>query len=357
MKIAFVTDTHFGARNDAASFLEYFSNFFDNIFFPYLDEHKIDTVIHLGDIVDRRKFINFNTLNVLKSTFLEPIRERNIDFHCIIGNHDIPYRNTNKINALKELYEGTNVPNIQYYWEPVEKTFGGCDMLFLPWINKENYEQSLAAVNETKAQVCLGHLEIQGFEMLRGVKNDHGLSRDIFNRFELVCSGHFHHKSHDSNIHYLGSPYEIFWSDYNALRGFHIFDTVTRELEFIRNPYRIFHKLVYNDEGKTVDQIVKDTQYDQYKNTYIKVIVQEKTNPYAFDLMLDKLYKADCVHISIVDDHKHLDRQPDEEIINEAEDTMTILTKFVNNLNFEGDNSKLNILMRDLYNEASKIEV
>ena len=31
-------------------------------------------------------------------------------------------------------------------------------------------------------------------------------------------------------------------------RGFHIlFDTETRELEFIQNPYEMFHKIYYDD--------------------------------------------------------------------------------------------------------------
>lgn len=356
MKIAIVTDTHFGARSDAVSFLDYFSKFYDNVFFPYLDKHRIDTILHLGDIVDRRKFINYVTLNRLKDKFLTPIIERNIDFHCIVGNHDIPYRNTNEINALRELFEGMNVPNINCYWEPKELSFDGCDILMMPWINRQNYDDSLQAMVDTKAQICMGHFEISGFEVMRGVKHDHGMESDLFNKFEVVCSGHFHHRHTKGNIHYLGSPYEIFWSDYNDSRGFHVFDTDTRELEFIQNPNRIFYKIVYNDENKSVDDAV-NYSFQEYADTYVKVIVQEKTNPYAFDLFMDKLYKADPINVSIVDDHKHLDKQPDEEIVNEAEDTLTILTKFVDNLQFDGDNSQLNTLIRELYHEASTLEV
>jgi DNA repair exonuclease SbcCD nuclease subunit len=351
-----ITDSHFGARSDAVSFLDYFSKFYDNVFFPYLDKHGIDTILHLGDIVDRRKFINYVTLNRLKDKFLTPIIKRNIDFHCIVGNHDIPYRNTNDINALRELFEGMNVPNINCYWEPKELSFDGCDILMMPWINRQNYDDSLQAMVDTKAQICMGHFEISGFEVMRGIKHDHGMDSNLFNKFELVCSGHFHHRHTKGNIHYLGSPYEIFWSDYNASRGFHVFDTETRELEFIQNPNRIFYKIVYNDENKSLEEAV-NYDFQEYVDTYVKVIVQEKTNPYAFDLFMDKLYKADPINVSIVDDHKHLDKQPDEEIVNEAEDTLTILTKFVDNLQFEGDNAQLNTLIRELYNEASTIEV
>ena len=356
MKIALITDTHWGARSDAISFLDYFSKFHDNIFFPYLEKHGIKTIIHLGDIVDRRKFINYVTLNRCKSHFFEPIKKLGIEFHCITGNHDIPYRNTNEINAMKELFEGMNVPNINYYWEPATVNFDGFDIHLMPWINRSNYDICLQSMVDTSAQVCFGHFEFAGYEVMRGVKHEHGMDPNLFNKFELVCSGHFHHKHSKRNITYLGSPYEIFWSDYNDDRGFHIFDTDTRELEFIRNPYRIFNKIVYNDENKKLEDAI-DFDFSVYTDTYVKVIVQQKTNPYAFDLFMDKLYKVDPTNVSVVDDHKHLDKQPDEEIINEAEDTLTILTKFVDNLNFDGDNAQLNTLIKDLYHEASSIEV
>ena len=61
MKIALVTDTHFGARNDHDHFNTYFYKFYEDIFFPYLKEHNIKTCIHLGDVMDRRKFVSYKT--------------------------------------------------------------------------------------------------------------------------------------------------------------------------------------------------------------------------------------------------------------------------------------------------------
>ena len=69
MKIALITDTHFGARNDSEVFNDYFFKFYDNTFFPYLEEHNIKHCIHLGDITDRRKFINFKTLQKFRHDF------------------------------------------------------------------------------------------------------------------------------------------------------------------------------------------------------------------------------------------------------------------------------------------------
>lgn len=356
MKIALITDTHWGARNDSLAFLEYFHKFYDNIFFPYLEREGIQTILHLGDIVDRRKYINYTVLNRLKSSFLTPIMNAGIDLHVIIGNHDVPFRNTNEINSMNELLGGYGFDKINYYPDPITVNFDGCDMCLLPWINRSNYSQSMEEIKNTKAQVVMGHLEIEGFLLMRGVMNDHGLHSSLFDRFDVVCSGHFHHKHTKKNVTYLGSPYEIFWSDYNDNRGFHIFDTETRELEFVKNPYHIFKKHVYEDTDKTMDQLT-DIDYSLFKDCYVKVIVQTKTNPYAFDLLLDKLYKSDPAHVSIVDDHKHLDQKPDEEIFSETEDTLTILTKYVDNLEFDGDNKALNSLLRNLYQEAQHVEI
>ena len=104
MKIALITDTHWGARGDSLTFLNYFRKFYDNVFFPYLEEHNIKTLIHLGDVVDRRKFINFKILNDLRTNFIERLWKMGVDTHIIIGNHDTFHKNTNELNSLQEIF-------------------------------------------------------------------------------------------------------------------------------------------------------------------------------------------------------------------------------------------------------------
>ena len=74
MKVILITDQHIGARNDNLSFVKYFKKFYDEVFFPYIDKHDITTIINLGDMFDRRKYVNFNTLHFTKETWLEPLR-------------------------------------------------------------------------------------------------------------------------------------------------------------------------------------------------------------------------------------------------------------------------------------------
>ena len=353
MKIAIINDTHWGARNDSQQFLDYFKKFVDNIFLPYIDENKIDTVIHLGDIVDRRKYINYVTLRHLKDNLIQPLLKRQIDLHVIIGNHDVPYKNTNDINSMAELFDKHSV---RYYSEPEMVTFDYTDILFVPWINTSNYAKSLDMIKNTKAQICMGHLEIAGCTLMRGITSDHGISIDTFKHFDTVLSGHFHTKSTSSNVHYLGTQYELTWSDYQDPKGFHVFDTKTREIEMIRNPYRMFHKVFYDDVKNTSDEILhKD--YSMYGNTYVKVITQEKENPYTFDLFMDKLYQENPIAVQIVDDHLNLHLEGDDDLINQTQDTVTILSNYIENMETSVPKKRLDNLMRTLYNEALYMEV
>jgi hypothetical protein len=224
----------------------------------------------------------------------------------------------------------------------------------MPWINSENYENSMATAADTKATVMMSHLELAGFEMYRGAVNDHGLSHKVFDKFDIVCSGHFHHKSSKDNIHYLGSPYEMTWSDYNDDRGFHIFDTEEKSLTYIKNPYRMFYKVFYDDTEKTEQEIL-DQDFSYIKDTYVKVVVKQKSNPYVFDVFVDKLNLHLPAHLQIVEDNFNLDIEDDSDIINEAEDTVSIIKKYISNLNL--DNAKpVENLFYELYHDALSIE-
>jgi len=353
MKIALITDTHWGVRNDSKSFLDFFDLFYNDVFFPYLEKHNIKDIIHLGDIVDRRKFISYITLRRFKDTFINRVTKDGYNLDVLIGNHDVPYKNSNEINSMAELFDQHDV---KYYSEPTTKNYDGCDILLMPWINNENYGRAMKAMDETSAQVLFGHLEVAGCLMMRGMTNEHGMNISDFDKFDLVASGHFHHKSLTKNIHYLGCPYELTWSDYQDAKGFHIFDTDTRELEFILNPYSMFHKIFYSDDDKQLEDLV-NIDFSPYKNTYVKVVKNSVNNPYWFDKFMDELIKAEPINIQVVEDHLNLNLDDDEDLVNEAEDTLTILSKHINGMGDTVPKKELDFLMRSLYNEALQLEI
>ena len=185
--------------------------------------------------------------------------------------------------------------------------------------------------------------------------NDHGFDPKLFDKFDTVFSGHFHHKSSRGNIHYLGAPYEMTWSDYDDPRGFHIFDTKTRELTFVKNPNRIFHKIFYNDDELTIEDVMT-LDFSVYKNCVIKVITKTKNNPHLFDVFIEKLEKAGVADLQAVEDHLNLNLELDDDIVEEAEDTLSILNKFVTQIADKNNHKNLSKLLKDLYDEALTVE-
>lgn len=354
MKIALIADTHWGVRNDNIAFLDNSKIFLDNVFFPYLKNNEIKTVVHLGDLVDRRKYTNTYSAFRLRTDFLEPLANGGYDVHMIVGNHDTYFKNTNSVNALQELVASSYPFNI-YDTVPTEVEFGDTTVLMIPWICEDNRKVSYDKINSTKAQIAMGHLEISGFEMYRGSIVSHGDDRNNFSRFDLVFSGHYHHKSSDGAIFYLGSHGEFTWSDFDDPKGFHIFDTETRSLTFIENPYKMFKKIWYNDADENF--VNSKIDYTQYKNCIVKIIVQNKENFYWFDKFVDNVQNVNPIDLQIVEDHMNLYLEEDQDIIDEAESTIDIFNKYIETVeNKSVDKKKLQAKINELYNEALAIE-
>ena len=354
MKIALVTDQHFGARNDSQKIAQHMKQFYDNVFFPEIDKRGIDTVINLGDTFDRRKYISFTSLKSAREMFFQPLADRGIHLHVMVGNHDSVYKNTLEVNSIDLLLE--EFDNITTYVQPDVVEFDGSKIMFVPWICDANEEQTFVMADKTDAQMLLGHLELSGYEMNKHVVIDHGISDKWLKKFDLVCSGHYHHKSCHGNVNYLGTGYEITWSDYDDQKGFHILDTDTRTIEFVPNPHVLFHKVWYDDTDLDMAGLLEQTtSFTDYENKIVKVIIKTKDNPTLFDVFIEKLEQVNPMQVQVVQDHLHLDLEDDEDIIDEAEDTLTILNNYVDNLEIKNEKVDLQSLLRALYDEALQV--
>jgi len=347
VKIALINDTHFGARGDSQLFFDYFMKFFDDVFFPYLKENDIKTVIHAGDLMDRRKFVNFNILNQIRTRFINKLKNEGIELHCILGNHDVYYRNTNTVNSIRELFGN----ELNLYETPTIVNFDGLDIALLPWINKENHQDSVKFIETASAPILIGHLELQGYDVMRGVKfNSGGMNPKIFNRYEKVLSGHFHCRQEKENIYYMGTQYQITFADLNEIKGFHVLNTDDREVTFIKNPHKMFHTVHYSDENGVPEL----DSYNHLKDSYVKLFVEHKEHPYGFDRFMDKLYDAGVAKITVVEDLINSEWTK-EEMVDLAQDTVTIINNEINGMDEVKDKDKMKRLIKDLYMESLDI--
>jgi Calcineurin-like phosphoesterase len=345
MKIALITDQHFGVRKGHKLYFDYYKKFYTDVFFPELKKRNISIVIDLGDTFDNRKSIDFLSLAKSKEMFYEPIKNMGIKIHMLVGNHTAFYKNTNEINTPELLLK--EYQNIVTYREVTDIELDGLQITMLPWINSENEKKVMHHIGQSKAKVLFGHLELNGFVAHAGHTFEGGLDRAIFSKYRKVFSGHFHHKSTQENVTYLGNPYQLYWNDYGESRGFHIFDTKTGELEFIKNPYSIFIKLYYNDSNEDYSNY----DFSYFKDCYVKVYVQQKSDSYTFDKVIQNLYDVGAHEIKVIEDTY----SPEEEDGNiETEDTLSLLQSYLDEVNYN-DISSVKNTIKNLYLEALEI--
>ena len=343
MKILLITDQHFGVRNDNLYFVEHYKKFYSKIVIPFLKASGIKEIINLGDTFDKRRSINYMSLEAAKEMWFDPVKELGCKMTALIGNHDIYYKNTLRINSPEELLGGYDIDVID---EPTTRNYDGTDILFLPWICDENYDRTLRSITESTAPVCMGHLELNGFEAHPGHVMDHGIDMNIFSKFTKVFSGHYHTKSNRNNCYYLGNPYQLYWNDYAQKRGFHVFDTETLRTTFYRNPFDTFHKLYYNNG------VVLPSE-EEIKGTFVKLIVEDKGDYAKFDYCVRKLQDIGLADLKIIED-LGVEIEDGSSVV-ETEDTMTLLDNYIDDIDLKVSKSNIKNIMRSLYMEASEL--
>jgi len=345
MKVAIITDQHFGFKKGSKLYLDYFQKFYDEIFFPKIEELGIKIVLDLGDTFDNRKGVDLFSLDWAKRHYFDRLSSLGIHLISIVGNHTAYYKNTNEINTNDLLLREYN--NIRLFSETTELDVGGQPVLFIPWINQENSDETYRKIKNSKCKVAMGHLELNGFIATHGHTMEHGADLDCYNKFTQVFSGHYHTRSSNGKIYYLGNPYEMFWSDVNDKRGFHIWDTQTLELKTINNPNQLYTIINYDDTPRQL------TKFSDYTNKIVKVVVRQKSDEKEYDRFMDSLVKANPHDIKIIERTDHL--VFDGEIYNQTEDTITLLDSYIDDLETNLDKNKIKGLMKEIYQTACEL--
>jgi len=345
MKIAIITDQHFGARKNSKLFHDYFLKFYNDVFFPTLEAEGITTIVDMGDTFDSRKGIDFSALSWAKNNYYDKLKEMGITVHTIVGNHTAYYKNTNEVNAVDLLLR--EYENVKVYSEVESIMVDNLNVLLVPWINSDNEEKSVSLINKSTAPVCMGHLELKGFRVHRGYIMDHGTDCNIFEKFDRVYSGHYHTRSNQGEIYYLGNPYEMFWNDCGDTRGFHLFDTETLEHTPINNPYQLFSIIYYEDD----DYQLFDTT--KYTNKIVKLIVRKKSDTKKFEKFVDKLFSSNVAELKVVENFEFQESEEFEAF--ESEDTMSILNRYIEEAEVNLDKSRVQKMIQEIYQEACEL--
>lgn len=353
MKIALLNDTHCGIRNSSDIFMNYQESFYRDVFFPYLLENDIKTILHLGDYYDNRKTVNFKALNHNRRIFLDKLREYGIHMDIIPGNHDVYFKNTNELNSLKEL-QGHYMNEVNIIEEPTDMKYGNLSIALIPWINQENEKLTLEFLSKSKSSIVGAHLELAGFEMERGLICKDGMDKRHFDKFEMVLTGHFHAKSSKGNVHYLGSQMEFFWNDCGDKKHFHILDTETRELTAVHNPLTIYEKIYYDHE--TIGNYkFKDMSY--LDNKFVKIIVQNKGNPVEFEKFVDRVQQQKIHELKIAETFEEFLGNNVDDVNISIDDTQTLVYNYIDNVNTDLDKSRIKKEISSLMIEAQTMEI
>jgi hypothetical protein len=346
MKVAIITDQHFGARKNSKLFHDYFLKFYDEVFFPKLIEDGITTVVDMGDTFDSRKGIDFAALAWAKDNYYDRLKKLGVTVHTIVGNHTAYYKNTNEVNAVDLLLR--EYENVKVYSEATETKLDDLNVLFIPWINEENTSSTFQTIKTTSCLCAMGHLELSGFPAYRGHTMEEGVDRKLFKKFTHVFSGHYHTRSTDGKIFYLGNPYEIYANDIGDVRGFHIFDTDTLELTPVNNPFKMYEVIEYEDNNHQTF----DTR--SLEGKIVKLIVRKKTDAKKYEKFVDKLIASNISELKLVESFVEAKTEL-QDYDPESEDTISILSKYIDDSEASINKPEIKKIIHQVYKEACEL--
>jgi len=342
MKIAILSDLHFGVRNNSQFFVDKQEDFFYNQLIPYLIEQQINTIWMLGDFFENRKMISTQILNK-SHQFLQKLEELEINSYFLIGNHDALYKNTNAVNSLVPVTKAFKRVYLIEKYEVIK--FDDLCVGFISWISPEIHSDALKWIMSVDAQVLCGHFEINSFEIMRGLVCSKGIDSTIFERFDKVFSGHFHIRSSNGTVQYIGNPCQTNWGEYGYPKGFAVFDTQSKSVEFINNPNSVYEVLQYNDN---IDLGFFDKE--KYANKIVRVIVNICKNKKKLESLLEVI--SSVSHSLEVIENKDVVVSDDQQE-SVPSDTIQLIHQFLETCKIDHlDKKQLTDIILDIYSDA-----
>lgn len=342
MKIAIITDLHWGVRNNSQFFIDKQEDFLYKQFIPYLIEHGIDTIWMLGDFFENRKMISTQVLNKAHQ-FLQKLEELNIRSYFLIGNHDVAFKNTNLVNSLVPVTKAFSKVHLIEKYEVIK--FDSMSVGFISWISPEIYSEALKWIMSLDAQVLCGHFEINSFEIIKGVVCSKGIDSTIFERFDKVFSGHFHIRATNGTIQYIGNPYQTNWGEYGYPKGFAVFDTQSKSIEFVDNPISAYEVLQYDDDIE-----VGLFDKERYAGKIVRVMVNACKNKKKLEVLLDAISQV-SYSLEVIENKEVIMTDDNQEAI--PSDTIQLIQQFLETCKIDHlDKKQLTEIILGIYSEA-----
>ena len=368
MKVLILGDLHWGARSDNTTFLEAFSAYFDEVFFPLVEKIKPDMIVQVGDVFDKRSYLNVNTLYYVRTRFIEPLRATNIPSFIFPGNHDTYFKNTNRVNSLEEVFGylpiATDRPQLPAGdVHLVTKPTTIASALLVPWISPDEATDAFEAIKTTDAPYCFGHFDFAGFNLGGGRQSEEGFDKELFKKFKLVISGHYHTRQASGNIFYCGVPYEKTWEDFGQWIGFHVLDTATGKITAYPNDLRM-HYVIDWKEGEatvmpqTILQAADPENLNYLSGKIIRLVVHDNKHPVKLEKFISRISAVKPESMSVmhktitVDGAKVLDELKDAN----PDDTVSTIKTYVDAMEGVPEKGQVLDILLKLHQKAVQMQ-
>lgn len=351
MKILILGDLHIGARNSNPVLFNMMKGFFNNVLFPYILDNKIDTIIQLGDIHDKRKSIDFVVAEYIINDFFQWFEDNNVKLISIVGNHDSYYKNTIKLDGMSQLTK--KFSNVIIVNKPSTYEFDKTKFILVPWICDENKNECVNYIekNENSEAILLGHFELAGFEMSKGIKSETGnMDMSSIFGYKKVISGHYHITSEKDNVIYIGTPYELNWNDYGDKKRFIVYDTDDNEFQMIPTNIVLHEKIMYTDK-------IRKQDFSKYADKFVKVIANEEYSETKLNKFLNELNKVHPHTIQFIDNRQIQEKEQEyteEDLNNPSKIVLSDIQE-----HYKDNKEKFDLatkMFEDIYKEVQELD-
>lgn len=188
MSIAFFTDIHFGKSGNSREHNERCVAFV-RWMLERCRHRGVGVLIFGGDWHDNRSTIGVETL-AYSNEALELIYGSGLDEYMIVGNHDMPYRDSRQNHSLRRHHAG----NVTVIDEPRVITVDDSRILLVPYVVDADDLGRLASLARG-CDLAFGHFELPGFmmnERFAMPEEACHLTGDELVGPRIIFSGHFH---------------------------------------------------------------------------------------------------------------------------------------------------------------------